>query len=614
MNFPHLLYHRQLVTLFAVALAAIVIVSVSFYYYQSVLGAMNASLNQKVSEQKEWHSVLQGYEQAIQKFSLGANRDDFKQLDALSALINNSPLSVAKKDNFRQELLNANVEKKPSTLATLEQQYQILIDSYSTHVQQMEYISSSVIQKQQQYVAVFSLSLVFVFVNILFFLYLYASLLRRRKLESENYQKDMEDEHRKIQLCAHEKSNLLRMLNQEIRSPLQEISGITDMLDKDLHVLEMTNKGRRKTDQSWDKRLDLLSTSVTHLIDVLDDVVSYTEIESGEVDLKKDPVDIHDFIKNLYKHFEPVAKSKKLSFNVKLGKEVPRYLYLDSGRLRQVLVHLIKNAFKYTQKGGVILGIGIIQKLPESDSRNDFLSFTLHDTGCGMNDADQERINSAMSHDVSNTSNFATSCLGMAITQKLIVFMQGDFTLKSEVNKGTDIQLDFPLQVMNKKDYLRQHAKDAVGDNNHIANALQPSQPNDAGQKTILIAEDIDSNAELLSWMLEDLGYQVILSENGVDCIDKLKSNDIDLIFMDQFMPVMDGQRATLQIRCLASKKSQVPIVGCTADTQRTTESMLLDVGQNRVLRKPMQLDAIKMVLDDLINKPEGPGKMISVG
>ncbi len=116
----------------------------------------------------------------------------------------------------------------------------------------------------------------------------------------------------------------------------------------------------------------------------------------------------------------------------------------------------------------------------------------------------------------------------------------------------------------------------------------------------ILIAEDIESNADLLTWMLEDLGHTADITANGLECLERLKKDDYDLIFMDQFMPVMDGQTATIKIRCMSGGKSSIPIIGCTADPQKSTLDMLIGAGQNLVMIKPIKMEKLIRALKTL--------------
>ncbi|MCK5880494.1 MAG: response regulator, partial [Sinobacterium sp.] len=411
----------------------------------------------------------------------------------------------------------------------------------------------------------FTASMFLIIFDACLFIYFYSRQVLRSQNEYREHTLALEDEHARLEASTKEKSNLLRMLNQEVRTPLHQISGIADMLDQGLR--RQTQEGSKHNDGSIDfERVILLKSSVDELLLVLNNVVSYTEIDSGASEIEMDTVDVKVFCTDIYRHIKPLATANNLKFSLSASSKLPNFLHLDKARVDQVLVHLLKNAIKYTAKGGAKLQVSLGDDIDASKLSKDLQSklahksyvvFTISDTGCGLASKDRDLINSALPDIHSGHNQFATSCLGMAITQKLLCFMHGFMFINSELGKGSTVYVFLPL---NKVSYIETQEDENIGEalgsevanelaSQHVQNGSQNlSDAEETGKSLkILIAEDIDSNADLLTWMLEDLGHQAVVTTNGEECIEALKRENFDVIFMDQFMPVMDGQSATIK-------------------------------------------------------------------
>lgn len=473
-----------------------------------------------------------------------------------------------------------------------------------------------------EFFIVFTASILLIVVDMVLFIYFYSKQVFNSQKERIKQEVALDEEHSRLSISIKEKSNLLRMLNQEVRTPLHQISGVTDMLEKDLQRQFIGHDAKRGSDKIGAERIVLLKRSVDELLVVLNNVVSYTEIDSGASEIESEKIDVRRFCQSLYLHIKPLADDKSLKFPMSISKNIPKCVHLDKPRVEQVLVHLLKNSIKYTAKGGVKLQVGVVDDAVLSNIASELhaqitnkphVVFSISDTGCGLSQKDQNLINSALSDIHGGHNQFATSCLGMAITQKLVCFMHGFMYVRSDLNKGTAVYVLLPL---NKASYIErsidEHEEDASQLDINIDSPVMPStssvqslmQSYSPSENThslmILIAEDIESNADLLTWMLEDLGHQVDVTTNGEECIEQLKKKNYDVIFMDQFMPIMDGQSATIKIRCMAGSKSSTPIIGCTADSQKPTLLMLKEAGQNAVMTKPLQMDKLVKVLNAL--------------
>jgi len=625
--------NKTLAVMIATATAAVLIICSVFFAHWSTLSKQS----KQIANQQHFYVLLTDLQSTLKSMIAKrgiddglANKDDInigltRHWQALMPYEGSAVFSMHK------------LQLRPSTAAVLvgvsASQLVGVIEQDLAYIEQskrelrahLQHLNQALSHQLQQFFIIFALSMALVIINVIAIIYFYFKQQEHFHQQHNSHRSDLEKEQDKLKQSVKEKSNLLHMLNQEVRTPLHQIAGVVSLLEQD-YDLEGIEHSRRKADLAKFERFSLLNQSINELLAVLNNVLSYTEIDSGVLSLKNEATNLKDLLQFLQAHFQPAASNKNIVLSSSVDAKLPPCINVDELRIKQVLIHIIKNAFKYTQEGEITLTCQALEdnKLLQhwdyqGDSSQAFVLFTVKDTGCGINQSDLKLMNTVMSNSVNQHNQFATSCLGMAITQKMVGLMGGVLHFESQAGKGTEVFMAFPLQISSRLDVARAQQSNQVAVNvkpealvclssEEFEQQQQWDDPESAqGKNTgrILIAEDVESNADLLCWMLEDMGHEVLISTNGEECITMLEKNEVDLIFMDQFMPVMDGQSATIKIRCMANpKKSRIPIIGCTADPNKDTHEMLMQAGQNGVMTKPMDVYALQQVLKEHLRLP----------
>jgi CheY-like chemotaxis protein len=286
------------------------------------------------------------------------------------------------------------------------------------------------------------------------------------------------------------------------------------------------------------------------------------------------------------------AKQKGIALQIDIMQDVPNALVGDDSRLRQILVNLLGNSLKFTNQGKVQTRIFLTRETTEYVE----LRFLVIDTGIGIS---KEKLNTIFDLftqvDGSSTRQFGGTGLGLAITRQLVELMAGEIRVESELGKGTTFSIDIR--------FARQHGN---------VNEIAPAEPGNTresvlssnGQRTarvrrLLLVEDNPVNQEVAISMLQQLGHEVTVANNGKEALSAVSSEQYDLILMDCFMPVMDGFEASREIRKAGDETAAIPIIALTADVRKGTQALCENAGMNDYLSKPVSLQK----LDSIITK-----------
>jgi signal transduction histidine kinase/CheY-like chemotaxis protein len=369
----------------------------------------------------------------------------------------------------------------------------------------------------------------------------------------------------KIQLekISNLKSRFIAGLSHELRTPLSSIVGYTQLLD------EATENDEQET-----RYLTNVKNSANHLLSLIDTLLEQTRIENGMVNLHPTETDLNGLCDSLQGLFFPVAQDKQLKFNINIHGSLPRFVMVDEVRLRQILINLINNALKFTDKGFVCLDV---------EWHNDNFYFTVTDTGRGIPHEQLDKIFTAFHQvDVDTDSSIGTG-LGLAIGYQLVERMQGELTVDSTVGEGSTF-----------RGFVQAPLPDVVKSEHHQAT----SQEHESKEITVLLAEDSIYLSTLMEVYLENDGYNVIKANNGLEVLSLLENNKPDLILMDMHMPALDGYQAVQRLRAQGFDK---PIIAISASTLPKDQEYALEIGCQTYLTKPVQskvlLNAIKAVL-----------------
>lgn len=393
--------------------------------------------------------------------------------------------------------------------------------------------------------------------------------LRRYKdhLEDEVQQRtaDLVLARNAAEAANHAKSVFLANMSHELRTPLNAILGFSNMMRKDPHLQD----GQRQN-------LDVINRSGEHLLTLINDILDMAKIEAGRVQLENLPFDLGGMVRDVTDMMEVRAREKDLRLLVDQSSQFPRYIVGDEARLRQVLINLVGNAIKFTEEGGVTVRLG---------TKNNAIAHLLlevEDSGPGIAPADQQRIFEPFEQLGSSGGNQGTG-LGLTITRQFVELMGGHIELESTPGKGSLFRIDLPLKQATRADVTQLSDVDK-GE----VEALAPGQP----AYRVLVVEDQLENRLLLAKLMESVGFQVKVAENGQQGVELFQSWHPHFIWMDHRMPVMDGDQATRIIRSLPGGKD-VKIVAVTASAFSEQRAGLLDAGMDDFLRKPYRFNEI---------------------
>ncbi len=375
------------------------------------------------------------------------------------------------------------------------------------------------------------------------------------------------------------KEQFLANISHEIRTPINGIAGMTDLL------------GQNPSADERETYLNAIKHSAENLKVIINDILDLAAIESGKLRFEKIGFNLTDLVPSLIGTFAYQAKDKKVKLDYTIDSKLNRILMGDPVRLNQVLINLISNAVKFTHEGSIHVTCSI-EKLQKEVC---WVRIEVEDSGVGIAGEKLHSIFESFSQaDASVTRKYGGSGLGLTIVKQLVELQQGKITVQSQENHGSRFIVLLPY-VIGKPSALPESTL-----------SRRPSiNPSQTESMKILLVEDNDINRLYAKSILKNWNCFVDIAENGLVAVEKVKNNFYDVVLMDIQMPVMDGYEATRAIRSMSDSKKDIPIVALTANATRADIDKCVASGMNDYLPKPFTPDDLhRKIVDDLKIKP----------
>jgi len=391
--------------------------------------------------------------------------------------------------------------------------------------------------------------------------------------------------------ASEAKSQFIANMSHEMRTPMNVVVGLTDLLlEEDDPSLDLKDNLRK------------ISTAGNTLLSLINDVLDISKIEAGKLELMPVQYDMPSLLSDIITLNMIRIESKPIVFQLDINEGLPSCLYGDDLRVKQIINNLLSNAFKYTQKGNVTLGVSCSR---EDCSEDVLMSVYVNDTGIGIREDDLKKLFTDYSQvDTRTNRSIEGTGLGLSITKMLVEHMDGEISVESEYGKGTTFHLRIRQGFVSDKTIGREMAESLCSfrylDNRK--SAYQKLVRPNLDYASVLIVDDMQTNLDVASGMLKKYKMHVDCVTNGREAIDRIKNGKpvYDAIFMDHMMPGMDGIEATKMIRGIGTKYAMtIPIIALTANAIAGNEQMFLKNDFQAFLPKPINL----MNLDSVVQR-----------
>ncbi|MBE9115678.1 response regulator [Lusitaniella coriacea LEGE 07157] len=366
------------------------------------------------------------------------------------------------------------------------------------------------------------------------------------------------------------KSTFLANMSHELRSPLNVILGFCQLMSRSTNLQEEHRDN-----------IQIMNRSGQHLLALINNVLDLSKIEAGRITLEVTPFSLANLLKEVREMFNLKAENKGLKLVFAQATELPPSIQTDKVKLRQVLINLMSNAIKFTERGSIALNVSAVGDDPQEDRVQ--LRFEVADTGAGIAPEELNLLFEAFSQTTTGQEAKEGTGLGLAIAQKFVRLMGGEIAVTSTVGEGTTFSFTIPVRPASNAESEPSAALQRVI-------ALAPDSPRDR----LLVVDDRWDNRQLLVKLLESVGFEVQEASNGEKALEIWQSWHPQVIWMDIRMPIMDGYEATKRIRKAELKRkeagedvSPVTIIALTASVFDEQQEVLLSIGCDDFLHKP---------------------------
>ena len=373
--------------------------------------------------------------------------------------------------------------------------------------------------------------------------------------------------------ASRAKSEFLASMSHELRTPLNGILGYAQLLRRDPAL------GAEQAES-----IAAIEGCGEHLLTLISEVLDLAKIEAGRMDVEASAVNLDDFLHQVADVARIRATQAGLKFSYETLTQLPAVIMTDERKLRQILLNLLGNAVKFTDRGSVAFRVAA-ENLGASHAR---LRFDVADTGIGIIPAEVERIFDPFHQVRERNRPIEGTGLGLAISQRLVSLLGGKLTVMSTPAQGSTFSVEIDVQLGEAVATRTTHAALAIVGYN-------------GRRRRILVADDKQDNRQILGRLLQTLGFEVDEADNGARAVELAIARAPDLIFMDLVMPVKDGLEAMRELRAKGAEIARVPIVAVSASAFDSTRTDSLQAGCDEFIAKPVRLDEVTDVIARLL-------------
>jgi signal transduction histidine kinase/DNA-binding NarL/FixJ family response regulator len=395
-----------------------------------------------------------------------------------------------------------------------------------------------------------------------------ALMLAKAKEVADLSRQEAELQRKKAELANSAKSEFLSNMSHELRTPLNGILGYAQILKRGTNLEESQLSG-----------LNTIYQSGNHLLTLINDILDLSKIEARKLELYPDTLHFGSFIESLAGIIQMRAEQKDVYFSHEVVGKLPAGIKADEKRLRQVLINLLGNAIKFTDKGQVTLRLSMVKEVLDNQA---LIRFEVEDSGVGMTPEQLEKIFQPFEQVGDTKRRAAGTGLGLAISRQLVELMGGEIRVDSELGQGSRFWFEIALLVVDVKAQALQKTPQIIGYRGE--------------RRTILVADDNQQNRDILQSLLKLLDFNVIKARDGQECVSLAQETQPDMIFTDLVMPVMTGFEA-VQILRQKPEFKDIPIIANSASVFEADQEQSLIAGCNAFLSKPIEENKLSNVL-----------------